>query len=134
MQRRDVPVKLGSELGKETVNKLRMVNGREARAVEQYFFEMQLSFLEMYRSLKGGGRACIVIGNTNLRKVEIQNADIFVDMMEQVGFKIHSIIKRPIPSRILPFTRDEKTGRFATALKADRLAYPTEQILVMEKT
>ena len=134
MHRREVSVKLGSELGKEIVNKLRMVNRREASAVEQYFFGMQLSFLEMYRGLKRGGRACVVIGNTNLRKVEIQNADIFADMMEQVGFKVHRIIKRPIPSKILPFTRDEKTGRFATTLKADRLAYPTEQILVMEKT
>jgi DNA modification methylase len=134
MQRRDTSVKISSELGKETVNKLRMVNRREARAIEQYFSEMQLSFLEMYRSLKCGGRACIVIGNTNLRKVEIKNADIFADMMDQVGFKIHRIIKRPIPNKILPFTRDEKTGRFATASKADRLAYPTEQILISEKT
>ena len=53
--------------------------------------------------------------------------------MEKIGFRVYDIIKRPIPSKILPLTRDEKTGRFVATTKSVRLAYPTESILIMEK-
>jgi hypothetical protein len=53
--------------------------------------------------------------------------------MERIGFKVHQLIKRPIPSKILPSTRDKKTGRFAATLNADNLAYKFEYILMMEK-
>lgn len=88
----------------------------------------------MHRVLKPRGRAAIVIGDTDLKKVEIKNAEIFIQTMEKIGFKNHNIIKRPIPSKILPLTRDEKTGKFARTSEADRLAYPTEYIVLMEKS
>jgi DNA modification methylase len=120
---------LFSALGRTIVDKLHSIDKREAKGVEQYFFEMQQCFEEMYRVLKHGGRASIVIGDTDLKKVKIYNADVFVQTMEKIGFKIYNIIKRPIPSKILPLTRDEKTGRFVATTKADRLAYPLEYIL-----
>ena len=87
----------------------------------------------MHRVLKQGGRAAIVVGDTDLRKVKIQNASVFIETMETIGFKKHDIILRPIPSKILPLTRDEKTGKFTRTVSADRLAYPTEFIMIMEK-
>ncbi len=127
------PVKLYSRTGKEIADKLRIVNKREADGVEQYFFEMQECFEEMHRVLKRGAKAAIVIGDTDLRKVKIQNANVFAETMENIGFKTNNIIRRPIPSKILPLTRDEKTGRFASTSMANRLAYPIENILIMEK-
>jgi DNA modification methylase len=124
---------LFSALGKTIVDKLHSIDKREAKGVEQYFFEMQQCFEEMYRVLKHGARASIVIGDTDLKKVKIYNADVFAQTMQKIGFKIYNIIKRPIPSKILPLTRDEKTGRFVATTKADRLAYPLEYILIMEK-
>ena len=126
-------IKLYSKTGKETVDKLSPIDKREANGVEQYFFEMQQCFEEMHRVLKHGGKAAIVIGDTDLKKVKIQNANVFAETMENIGFKIYNIIKRPIPSKILPLTRDEKTGRFAATTTSNRLAYPTEYILIMEK-
>jgi len=83
--------------------------------------------------LKPGGKTCIVIGNTELKKVNILNAEVFVEIMLNLDFRVHKIIKRRIPSKILPSTRDSKTGRFTSNHKADRLAYAYEYILVMEK-
>ncbi len=94
---------------------------------------MQQCFEEMYRVLKSKGKACIVIGNTELKKVPILNAEVFVEIMLNLGFRIHKIIKRRIPSKILPQTRDSKTGRFTSNENADALAYPYEYIVVMEK-
>ena len=53
--------------------------------------------------------------------------------MLNLGFKIHKLIKRRIPSKVLPQTRDSKTGRFTSTRESDRLAYAYEYILIMEK-
>jgi DNA modification methylase len=125
--------KLYSKLAMKIVDDLNIIDIREARAVEQYFFEMQECFQEMHRILKHRGRTCIIIGDTQLRKVSIYNADVFIESMHEIGFKTHKVIKRAIPNKILPLTRDERTGRFCTTLRANRLAYPSEYILIMEK-
>jgi DNA modification methylase len=125
--------KLYSKLAMKIVDDLGLIDIREARAVEQYFFEMQECFQEMHRILKHGGRTCIIIGDTQLRRVSIYNADVFIESMHKIGFKTHKVIKRAIPNKILPLTRDERTGRFCTTVRANRLAYPSEYILIMEK-
>ena len=133
IQKENGPRKLYSSLGKDTVEKLHEINRREANGVAQYFYEMQQCFEEMYRVLKQGGRAAIVVGDTDLRKVKIQNASVFIETMEAIGFKKHGVILRPIPGKILPLTRDEKTGKFTSKRSTDRLAYPTEHIIIMER-
>jgi DNA modification methylase len=134
VQKENGPRKLYSNLGKETIEELHEISKREANGVTQYFYEMQQCFEEMYRVLEEGGRAAIVVGDTDLRKVKIQNAIVFIETMEAIGFKRHDVILRPIPSKILPLTRDEKTGKFTSKISADRHAYPTEHIIIMEKT
>lgn len=107
---------------------------KKSREVRNYFADMLECFSEMQRALKIGGKACIVIGNTELQGVKILNAQVFVEQMQNIGFKIHRIIKREIPSKILPQTRDPQSGRFTSAKNSDKvLAYPVEYILVMEK-
>jgi len=122
-----------SKLAKQEIEELSKKSKKESEAVRNYFFEMQQCFEEMHRVLKPKGRTCIVIGNTELRKVPILNAEVFVEMMLNLGFKIHKIVKRRIPSKVLPQTRDSKTGRFTSTRDADRLAYAYEYILIMEK-
>ena len=48
---------------------------------------------EMARVLKPGGKACIIIGNTNLRGVEISNAQVTAEQMQVAGFKKLDFIK-----------------------------------------
>ena len=102
--------------------------------VKNYFSDMLESFLEMRRVLKRGGKAAIVIGNTQFQKVDILNAEVFQEQLENIGFKTHDIIHREIPSKMLPSTRDKKSGRFTKATSLNKtIAYPTEYILIMEK-
>lgn len=122
-----------SKLAKKEIEELSKILKKEAESVKNYFFEMQQCFEEMYRVLKPKGRACIVIGNTELKKVPILNAEVFTEMMINLNFKIHKIIKRRIPSKVLPQTRDSKTGRFTATHESDRLSYAYEYILIMEK-
>jgi DNA modification methylase len=106
---------------------------KKSREVKNYFADMLECFSEMHRALKPGGKACIVIGNTELHGVKILNAEVFAEQMHTLGFCTDDIIKREIPSKMLPQTRDPETGKFASTANAKALAYPVEYILVMEK-
>ncbi|MDI6758402.1 MAG: hypothetical protein QMD94_01830 [Candidatus Omnitrophota bacterium] len=124
---------LKSQIGKDIVGELQKVDMKMADEVEAFFVDMQECFNETHRILKGGGRCCYVIGNTKLRGVEILNAEVFVESMQYSRFEIDRIIKREIPSKILPTNRDAKTGRFAANGDADSFAYPTEYIVIGRK-
>ena len=103
---------------------------KKAKEISAFFIDMEEVFDESFRILKRGGQCCYVIGNTRLRGVDILNAEVFGESLQHSGFKLNQIIKREIPSKILPQKRDEKTGRFASSDKADSEAYPTEYIVI----
>jgi len=125
---------LNSELAEKIRNELLKKDKKTAEEVSTYFSEMNQVFTEMKRMLKKGGKTCIVIGNTSLKGVEILNAEVFAEQLQNLGLKIADIIKREIPSKNLPSVRDEKTGKFAKISDKNKVsAYPTEYILIMEK-
>ena len=125
---------LNSNLAEEIRNELYKKDKKIAEEVSTYFSEMNQVFVEMKRMLKKGGKTCIVIGNTSLKGVEILNAEVFAEQLQNLGLRIADIIKREIPSKNLPSVRDEKTGKFARISDKNKVsAYPTEYILIMEK-
>ena len=123
-------IRLQSHIAEDIVLKLK---NKKAIEVKNYYSDMLETFSEMYRVLKSHGKACIVIGNTQFESVDILNAEVFLEQMKAIGFVEHKIIHREIPSKMLPSTRDAKTGRFTKVNKANSIIYPTEYILVMEK-
>jgi len=126
----DKNINLRSQIAKSIVNKLAEKNKKKAQEVEAFFGAMEEVFDESFRILKYGGRCCYVIGNTKLLGVDILNAEVFAESLQYSGFKIDRIIKREIPSKILPQKRDEKTGKFTSAQNANSEAYPVEYIIV----
>ena len=124
-------IELKSKMGEEIVKNL---TNKKALDVQIYFSDMLQTFTESKRVLKVGGKICIVIGNTQFKGVDILNAEVFKEQLENIGFKTIDIIHREIPSKMLPSTRNPKTGQFTKASNESiKLAYPTEYILVMEK-
>ena len=124
---------LKSMVADKILSKLHDRHDKTTREVAAYFVEMLEIFVEMWRVLKQGGYACVVIGNTTLKGVDVLNAQVLAEQMQNIGFSFEHLIMREIPSKILPQTRDKKTGRFVSADEADSLAYPHEFILVMRK-
>lgn len=107
---------------------------KKGREVKHYFADMLEVFEEMKRVLKPQGKACIVIGNTQFQGIDILNAEVFQEQFENIGFTTFDIVKREIPSKMLPSTRDSQTGQFTKTSDANlTLAYPTEYILIMQK-
>ena len=122
--------KLRTKLGLDIVNKMRGKNQKMAKEIEAFFIDVEEVFDESFRILKRGGRCCYVIGNTKLKGVDILNAEVFAESLQYSGFRLDRIIKREIPSKILPQKRDEKTGRFASNNNANSEAYPIEYIVI----
>ncbi len=122
--------RLRSQIALAVVEQMSEKSRKMAREIEAFFIDMEEVFDESFRILKPGGRCCFVIGNTRLKKVDILNAEVFAESLQHAGFKFDRVIKREIPSKILPQKRDEKTGRFARSDRADVQAYPVEYIVI----
>lgn len=121
---------LKSQIAQNIVSKMSSQNKKTANEIKAFFVDMEKVFDESFRILKPGGRCCYVIGNTRLKGQDILNAEVFAESLQYSGFNIDRIIKREIPSKILPQKRDDKTGRFASNHVANSEAYPVEYIVI----
>lgn len=126
--------KCNSNLAQEIVNALWDKDERTAKEVANYFNDMQAVGKEMHRVLKGDGHVCLVIGNTTFKGVKIKSAEVFLDILLNLGFEKIEVIKRTIPSKLIPTIRDKKTGKFSKLDNKDsKLVYPEEYIIIAKK-
>jgi len=125
---------LSSSKAIDIINELEIIDKSLSTNVANYFADMKKVFNEMYRVLKPGGKACIIIGNTELRNIKILNAEVAAEQMLNIGFKKIDFIKREVPNKMITPWRDAKTGKF-TGLKNPnkKRAYEFEFIIIMEK-
>jgi len=116
------------------VQSLMTVNKSLAANVTNYFLDMKKVFKEMYRVLKNGKKACIIIGNTNISGVDILNAEVTAEQMQAIGFSEVEFIKREVPNKMITPWRDTKTGKFTSRSNPQKKrAYEFEYILVLSK-
>ena len=64
------------------------VRGRGQRRIDLYNEDMERSLEEMYRVLKPGKYAVIVIGNATYQGKEIKTVEFIIDYAEKIGFKL----------------------------------------------
>ncbi len=122
------------ELAQNIVNDLAAKSKNIAHNVAQYFNDMQDVAKEMARILVPNGYACIVIGNTKIKEVQIKSAEVFFEFLQNVGLKKVKVIKRCIPHKLMPTLRDKKTGRFTKQDNPNcKKVYPNEYIIIMKK-
>lgn len=124
----------GSEQAQEIVNALAEKSKHIARDVAQYFNDMQEVAHEMARILVPNGHACIVIGNTKIKDVQIKSAEVFCELLENAGLTKEKVIKRSIPHKLMPTLRDSQNGKFTKQDNPNcKKVYPNEYILIMKK-
>lgn len=118
----------------QIVNELLEKDDRTAKEVANYFNDMETVGKEMYRIVKKDGHICIVIGNTTVKNVKINSAEVFYEILENEGFKEENVIKRNIPNKLMPTIRDKNTGRFSKKDNENsKMVYPEEYILIFKK-
>lgn len=123
-----------SKQAQKIVNALSEKSKHIARDVAQYFKDMQEVAKEMYRVLAPNGYACIVIGNTKIKDVQIKSAEVFFEFLRNAGLHKIKVIKRSIPNKLMPTLRDKNTGRFTKLDNPNcKKVYPNEYVLIMQK-
>lgn len=124
----------GSERAQEIVNALVEKSKHIACDVAQYFNDMQQVANEMARILVNNGHACIVIGNTKIKDVQIQSAEVFCELLENAGLTKEEVIKRSIPHKLMPTLRDSKNGKFTKQDNPNcKKVYPNEYVIILKK-
>lgn len=123
-----------SKQAQKIVNDLSEKSKHIARDVAQYFNDMQEVAKEMARVLAPNGHACIVIGNTKIKEVQIKSAEVFYGFLRNAGLRKVTVIKRSIPHKLMPTLRDKNTGRFTKLDNPNcKKVYPNEYVIIMKK-
>jgi DNA modification methylase len=132
---KDVDLKsLNSQTAQQIVTNLKEKDRGDALNVAGYYSDINKSFIELYRILKKGAKSCVIIGNTSLKGVEILNAEVVLEQLENLGFKKVEIIKREIGTKIITSWRNTETGRFSgSSDKGSKRVYQYEYLLIVEK-
>ncbi|MBR3529679.1 MAG: hypothetical protein IKN84_08485 [Bacteroidales bacterium] len=124
----------GSKQAQKIVDDLSKKSRHIACDVAQYFNDMQEVAREMSRVLASNGHACIVIGNTKIKEIQIKSAEVFYEFLRNAGLKKIEVIKRSIPHKLMPTLRDKSTGRFTKQDNPNcKKVYPNEYIIIMQK-
>ena len=120
-----------NKTGHKVVSLLLDQHKSKARSVAKYFLDMQQVAKKVYNMLSPDGFALFVIGNTEYKKVRINNSKHLSESLVDAGFSEILATKRKISSKILTPYRDSK-GKFTTNSKG-RKVYSEEFIIIGRK-
>lgn len=128
------PENLNSKTAEDIIGRLKKKDRGESLNVAGYYSDINKSFKELHRILKPNSKACVIIGNTNLKGVEILNAEVVSEQLKNLNFKTLEIIKREIGTKIITSWRDSDTGRFSNkSAKNSKRVYQYEYLLLVQK-
>jgi DNA modification methylase len=89
-----------------SLNKLyqKLIHKEKQRAKEvfSFFWDYKKSIEEMYRVLRHGGSACIVIGDRSALGMKVSNGEITEELAKLAGFSHKATYHRRIPKKVLP--------------------------------
>lgn len=88
-------------------NELATKNRRRAREVFSFFWDYKKCIDEIYRVLRPGCLACIVIGDRSALGLKVSNGQLTEELAKLSGFCHHVTYHREIPKKVLP-RRDYK--------------------------
>ena len=87
------------------IRQVAALDAKKAQVLSRYFSEMTRVIREMYRVLKPGKAAIVVVGSSNMRGVDTQTQTCLAEIGEQIGFEVPHIGVRQLDRRMMPVTR-----------------------------
>lgn len=124
-----------SKIAENITSELSSIDRPLAIDVANYYLDMKKVFGEIYRVLKPGSKASIIIGNTQLRGVGILNAEVAAQQMLNTGFERPIFIKREVSNKMITPWRDSVNGKFTSMNNpTKKRIYEYEYIIIAEKT
>lgn len=112
------------ELAKEItrgMNTLRGLPQRKLNLISRYALDMHSFILESTRVLKKGGKATLVVGNSCLNDIFVENDLIIRNSCKMAGLKLVSMKNRKIPQskRYLPSPSYDNVASFGNRMKSE---------------
>lgn len=119
-----------NQAAKDIVGKLKERDCQPAKikAIARYYSEMQIAIKKCADMLVSGGMAIFVIGDSEMKKVELKNSKHLIESMMDVGFGDIKIEKRRVSKGICIPYRDEH-GRFSKTKETKNTIYHEEYVV-----
>lgn len=102
-----------SDLLKQYYEQIYPIDEKRALIMKKFFEDMKQNMREVYRVLKPGSRYLIVIGNSSIRKVDVESWRVLKDLASDVGFEYESHIGYEIQNPYIRIPRGNKGGKIA---------------------
>lgn len=120
-----------NQSGLSVVMQMYSVDKKQAKAIAQYYVNMQAVVKKIHNIVNNGGACLFVIGNTEYKSVKIDNARHLAESLLNEGFHNVTIKRRKILNKILTPYRD-KNGKFSSD-KTSRKIYSEEFLIFAQK-
>jgi DNA modification methylase len=114
---------IGSEVGelqahvesvqaREAIRRVEGLDSKRAGILRRYFSDMRKSLSEMFRVLKPGRAAIVVVGSSTIRGVRVRTPFGLAEEAESIGFDVVDVRERPIDRdrRLMPISRNGNGG------------------------
>ena len=102
-----------SSLLKKYYSSILEVDEKRALVVKRFFEDMKKNLKEVYRTLKPGARYIIVIGNSSIRKIDVESWKVLRDIALVVGFNYQTHIGYEIQNPYIRIPRGNQGGKIA---------------------
>lgn len=100
----------GSTIAQSTIEEIEATDKRRAEVVAQYFNDMRDALAEMFRILKPGRAAIIVVGSSTIRGVKVRTPFALAEVAESLGFRLVGVRERTLDrdKRLMPISRNSR--------------------------
>ena len=112
-ERENLQILQESDLLKEYYDKIVEVDEKRALILKKFFEDMKQNLAEVHRVLVEGGYYIIVIGNSSIRKIDVESWRVLKDLALNVGYKYSTHFGYEIKNPYIRIPRGNKGGKIA---------------------
>lgn len=94
----------------ELLKKIMIKDKKRAYVVYKYFEDMATNFEEVFKLLKIQGHYVVVVGDSNIRGIEVPTKDILIEIAQSKGYKLSNVYSYIIKNRYLRIPRAGRGG------------------------
>lgn len=102
-----------SELLQDYFERLINIDEKRALIVKKFFEDMKINMLEVKKVLNNRAYYCIVIGNSTIRKIEIESWRVLGEIAEKIGYRIDTYFSYIIQNPYINIPRKGKGGKIS---------------------
>jgi len=92
-------------------NLIKEVDNKRALIVKKFFEDMKSNLKEIYDTLVPNGHYVVVIGNSNIRKVEVESWKVIEQIAQTIGFETETYFNYVIQNPYIRIPRSNKGGK-----------------------